>query len=197
MASKAFPVKGAAYSFGAGLFARSNNQLKANPTLASGDFKISKDGGAFANLATLPSVEPASGTRITIALSSGEMGADEVVITAVDGAGDEWHDAMWVLHTVGNDYDDLSVLDEADLAGIAAEVDTEALIEGLLTVDWAGISGEAAYSMMNAFRFLRNRWDVVDGVLTVYKEDGTTPAWSRTVTTDVDAPPVTGVGEPE
>ena len=34
--------------------------FQTNPTLATGDAKISKDGGALANLATLPAVTPAA-----------------------------------------------------------------------------------------------------------------------------------------
>lgn len=57
---------------------------KSNPTIAAGDFKISKDGGAFANLATLPSVEPASSVGVRVALSNTEMNADDVLITWED-----------------------------------------------------------------------------------------------------------------
>ena len=35
---------------------RTTGQFKVAPTLAAGDFKIEKDGGAAANLATLPTV---------------------------------------------------------------------------------------------------------------------------------------------
>jgi hypothetical protein len=58
--------------------------LKSNPTLASGDAKISKDGGAFANLATLPAVEPASSVSVRLELSSTEMNADEVLVVFID-----------------------------------------------------------------------------------------------------------------
>ncbi len=54
--------------------------LKSNPTIAAGDFKISKDGGAFANLATLPDVDPASGIGVRIQLSSTEMNCDNVFV---------------------------------------------------------------------------------------------------------------------
>jgi hypothetical protein len=70
--------------------------LKANPTIASGDFKISKDGGAFANLATLPTVEPASGVGVKVPLSSTEMNCDNVFITWVDQTTPkEWADG-WI-----------------------------------------------------------------------------------------------------
>lgn len=54
------------------------------PTLASGDVKISKDDGAFANLATLPTVAPASGVAVQVELTGTEMNADKVVITFID-----------------------------------------------------------------------------------------------------------------
>lgn len=69
--------------------------FKTNPTIASGDFAVSKDGGAFANLSTLPTVEPAAGRMIKITLSSTEMNADNVVIRCVDQtAPKEWADLI-------------------------------------------------------------------------------------------------------
>lgn len=68
---------------------------KANPTIAAGDFQISKDGGAFANLATLPAVTPASGRAVKISLSATEMTADNVVIQCVDQTSPkEWADLI-------------------------------------------------------------------------------------------------------
>jgi len=67
--------------------------FKANPTIAAGDFQISKDGGAFANLATLPAVTPASGIAVKITLSATEMNADNVFIQGIDQtATKEWAD---------------------------------------------------------------------------------------------------------
>ena len=73
----------------------SPGNFKANPTIAAGDFQISKDGGAFANLATLPTVSPASGRAVHIQLSSTEMNADNVVIQCVDQTSPkEWADLV-------------------------------------------------------------------------------------------------------
>lgn len=58
--------------------------FKANPTLASGDVQISKDEGAFANLATLPTVAPAAGRQVQVELSATEMTADKVTIVFHD-----------------------------------------------------------------------------------------------------------------
>ena len=67
--------------------------FKSNPTIAAGDFQISKDGGAFANLATLPAVTPASGVGVKITLSATEMNADNVLIVGIDQtATKEWAD---------------------------------------------------------------------------------------------------------
>ena len=67
--------------------------FKANPTIAAGDWKVSKDGGALANLTTLPVVEPASSIWVKIALSATEMTADSVAIQGIDQtATKEWAD---------------------------------------------------------------------------------------------------------
>lgn len=74
--------------------------FKTNPTIASGDFQVSKDGGAFANLSTLPAVEPASSRMIKVTLSSTEMNADNVVIQGVDQtAPKEWSDFILSIPT--------------------------------------------------------------------------------------------------
>lgn len=67
--------------------------FKANPTLAAGDVTISKDEGAFANLATLPTVAPASGRQVQVELTGTEMNADKVTILFHDQtAPPEWSD---------------------------------------------------------------------------------------------------------
>jgi len=69
--------------------------FKSSPTIAAGDFKVSKDGGALANLNTLPSVEPASSVMVKITLSATEMTADNVTIVCIDQtATKEWADVL-------------------------------------------------------------------------------------------------------
>jgi hypothetical protein len=74
--------------------------FQSNPTIAAGDFKISKDGGALANLTTLPAVTPASSKIIQIALSADEMDADDIVIIGSDASGSEWQDIAMAIKTV-------------------------------------------------------------------------------------------------
>jgi hypothetical protein len=73
--------------------------LKANPTIASGDFKISKDNGALANLTNLPSVSPAGSVMLQLSLTSTEMNADRISIVGIDQAGAEWTDFHMALDT--------------------------------------------------------------------------------------------------
>ena len=67
--------------------------FKSNPTLAAGDVKIVKDGGATANTTTLPFVEPASSVFVTVQLSATEMTADVVSLSFIDQTSPkEWAD---------------------------------------------------------------------------------------------------------
>ncbi len=92
------PVKNTAFTFYISLTSQASRpQFQTNPTLATGDVKISKDGGAFANLATLPVVTPASGAVVKVALSKAEMNADNVAILFRDAAGAEWDDLLVIL----------------------------------------------------------------------------------------------------
>src|SRR5688572_29916394 len=50
-------------------------RIKISPTIAAGDFKVSKDDGAEANLATLPSELPAGSGWVKITVSAAEMTA--------------------------------------------------------------------------------------------------------------------------
>lgn len=53
----------------------------------------------------------------------------------------------------------------------------------------AGTSQER--TVRSALRFLRNKWDIAAGVLTVRKEDDSTSAWTSTLTTNAAAEAVT------
>jgi hypothetical protein len=95
------PTKGEDFKIGISLQDLANpGSFKANPTLAAGDFKVSKDGGAFANLTTLPSAIPASGVRVEIALSATEMTADNVFVSCIDQTSPkEWADYCFEIVT--------------------------------------------------------------------------------------------------
>ena len=89
------PRKGIAYEFYITLIdTLDSTKFKVNPTIAAGDFQVSKDGGTFVNLATLPVVTPAGGRIVKISLSALEMDADNVNGQGVDVAGDEWQEVV-------------------------------------------------------------------------------------------------------
>lgn len=81
---------------------RSTGQSRSSPTLATGDFKVEKDGGTAANLATLPVVAPAAGSSISITFSAGEMQCQQLILRMVDASGAQWNDDCIQVWTVGD-----------------------------------------------------------------------------------------------
>lgn len=72
-----------------------SGSFKSSPTIAAGDFKVDKDGAGLVNLATLPSVSPASSVLVLIQLSATEMNADVVTIVGRDQSDPkEWSDIV-------------------------------------------------------------------------------------------------------
>lgn len=63
--------------------------------------------------------------------------------------------------------------------------------DAMLKRDMSAVSGESDRSPLNALRFLRNKWSVAAGTLTVTKEDDTTTAWTSAVTGTTGADPIT------
>jgi len=94
------PIKGQVFSFEVSLVDQSDaNTFKANPTLAAGDVTVSKDGGDFANIGTLPTAIQ-SGKVLTVTLSADEMNANRIAILFSDVAGAQWQDLLVTIRTV-------------------------------------------------------------------------------------------------
>lgn len=109
MPSYTTPKKNTAFVFYVGLVDQADTKkLKVNPTLAAGDVQVSIDGGAFANLATLPDAQPATTSAVRVQLSAGEMNGDNIVVRFVDAAGAEWCDALFNIQTSARQIDDLA-----------------------------------------------------------------------------------------
>lgn len=77
---------------------------KANPTLASGDVKIDKDGAGLNNIDAggtgVPSVSPAASIWVALALTATEMNADVVSIQFIDQTNPkEWADLAICIQT--------------------------------------------------------------------------------------------------
>lgn len=118
------PKKGSAYTFYTALTSQADAKLlKANPTLAAGDVKVSIDGGAFANLATLPDAQPDASASVRVQLSADEMDGDNIVVQFIDAAGDEWCSQQICIQT-----------DSATIGEIEAQTDLDEVVEGTLTV---------------------------------------------------------------
>jgi antitoxin (DNA-binding transcriptional repressor) of toxin-antitoxin stability system len=94
------PIKAAAFTFHVALVSQADTDIfKTSPTLAAGDIMVSKDGGNFANIATLPTQIQSTGV-LPVALSASEMDANIVTVKFVDAAGAEWQDALVIIRTV-------------------------------------------------------------------------------------------------
>jgi len=95
MAESTFAIKGQAYTFYIMLLSQADKDIfQVNPTLAAGDVKVSIDGGALNNLATLPVVTPAGSKLVKVDLSAAEMNGDQICVVFSDQLGNEWCD--WV-----------------------------------------------------------------------------------------------------
>ena len=91
------PLRGVAYKFYVAMTAQANPKtFLSAPTFASGEVQVSKDGGALANITTLPT---ATGRLVEVNLSATEMTADNVAVQFLDGNG-EWCDLLVAIQTV-------------------------------------------------------------------------------------------------
>lgn len=95
------PVAGVAFEYPIVLLGQDGQPLD-NPAIAVGDFIISTDGGAFANLATLPIVSPAGSGRVMLNFSAAEMtGENDVLLLAKDVSAEANPDATsWLAQSV-------------------------------------------------------------------------------------------------
>lgn len=105
------PKKAVAYEFPTQVGDRVvSGQFKVNPTIAVGDFQVSKDGGTFANLSTLPIVTPSGSKSILVSLDATEMDANKVEVIGSDLIGAEWNDVSVFLDLTPYEIDDVFAL---------------------------------------------------------------------------------------
>jgi len=109
------PVKNVAFDFYVTLGdSLDPDTFKINPTIAAGDFKISKDGGALTNLTTLPVVTPAGSIWVKVSLNAAEMNTDSVNVQAIDQAGAEWQNIGIAIDVPTSSTDTLGDIEEGD-----------------------------------------------------------------------------------
>jgi hypothetical protein len=104
-----------------------NGSRVENPTLAAGDAKVAIDGGAQANVNTLPTSDAAG--LVTWQPTQAETNGDVVTLLMLDAAGDEWEPVTQAFYTTdnaavweetaegGHDYGDVMRIVLAVLAG--------------------------------------------------------------------------------
>lgn len=75
------------------------------------------------------------------------------------------------------------------VGGLAA-----AAVDNILTRDMSAVDDSVSRSPLQALRFLRNGFDTAStpGTVKAFKEDGTTVAWTLTLSTNSSADPITG-----
>lgn len=162
------PKKNTAFTFYVFLVSQADIKLfQVNPTLASGDVKVSVDGAAFANLTTLPVVTPSGGRGVKVDLSADEMNGDTIIVQFVDAAGSEWCDLGIVINTSLQQINDLA----------ATTAFTDALADST-PADGSRPSINQALLLIS--RFLTEK-SLAGTTLTVTKEDGTTAAMTFTL----------------
>lgn len=96
------PKRGEAYVLFFGVTSQADTDIfQANPTIAAGDFQVSKDAGVtFANPATIPAVTAGNNKVIETSLAVAEMTpttGDKILLAGSDQAGDEWQDIFFEL----------------------------------------------------------------------------------------------------
>lgn len=78
--------------------ARGLVDLKSSPTIATGDFRLSIDGGSFANVT--PTVTPSGGPQLAFALSATQAEGSRLYVVGIDQTNPkEWEDDNWWFHT--------------------------------------------------------------------------------------------------
>jgi hypothetical protein len=140
-------------------------------TFVAGDLKLSKNGAAQANHA-------GAVAEVGLGLYHYECAAGEVdtvgylSVIVTKGGAQTFHAMAQVI--------------PVPASGGGGATATE-IADAILTRDWTAVTGEAARSVLNALRFLRNHWSTEAGTLTVTKEDDATPAWTAELTTNPSA----------
>lgn len=148
MSNRNVPLYGQPYEFYVTLRSQTDSRLfQINPTLASGDVKISKDGGATANITTLPTVTPASGARVKVTLSASEMTCDQLGVLFSDAADQEWCDLYVHIQPIkglifGGSVDDASASSTSFITTLTG-LGTNALVNRWLVFTTGSLIGQS------------------------------------------------------
>jgi len=78
-----------------------------------------------------------------------------------------------------------------NLQGVISTAGNEGIADALLGRTISG-GANGGRTVATAFYFIRNKWDVAAGVLTVYGIDDSTPSWTANVSSSASADPIIG-----
>lgn len=197
MASYIPPKKNTAFVMYTALTDMSDTTLlKANPTLAAGDAKVSIDGGAFANLATLPDVYPAGGYAVRIQLSAAENGGDNNLVYLHDAVGGEWCDQFINVQTAAQTLDTIdgnidSILTDTGTDGVVvasgSKTGYKLASDGLDSVSITAPSGVASNfreMVVQLWRRFFKKATMTSASLVTYADDGTTTVTAQELSDD-------------
>lgn len=116
MASTLTAKRGVVFPYVVKLFPQSGSEWLASPTLASGDFKITRytSAGTYVdgptNLANLPTVNPSASGNVLLLLSTTETQQGILMVEWKDQAGAEWGSGALEIHTTADDFDDVATV---------------------------------------------------------------------------------------
>lgn len=132
----------------------------------------------------------ATGVVTAAAIATGAIDADAIAADAVTEiqAGLATASALATVDGIV----DLILADTGTDGVVLTSTERNNIADAILSRDWSAVTGETARSVLNALRFLRNKWSISGTTLTVTKEDDATIAWTASLTTDGAADPVTG-----
>jgi len=124
MASSIPPVKNAAFTYYISLVSQADPDVfKTSVTLAAGDVTTSAGGGAFGNIASLPTEIGTSGV-LAVTHSAGEMNSDVIIDRFHDASGAEWQDALVTIYTAAQTLDTI----DGNVDAILADTGTDGVV---------------------------------------------------------------------
>jgi hypothetical protein len=130
-------------------------------------------------------------TTVTTVTTVNALAADSITSSAIAASGaTEVAAAVW--DSLRASYVVAGSFGQGVVVNSTATAERDALATAMLKIDWTGMTGEASRSVLQALRFLRNKWDVTSGTLTVKKEDDSTSAWTSAITSNSSASPIVG-----
>lgn len=125
--------------------------------------------------------------------ATGDIPSAATVASAVWGASlPGSYSAGQAGYVVGTNLDQTVGSRQATLDGTARNAIADAILaRDLGSGTNAGTAQER--TVRSALRFVRNKWSIAAGTLTVTREDDSTTAWTAPVTTNASAEPITGI----